>query len=804
MAPDGDVGSGFGALLRARRRAAGLTQAELAERAGVGERTVRDLENGRSARPQRTTVELLAGALGLAGPDQQGFLAVARGKLAAPSPVGSTHSVISLPAAPELIGRDEEIAGLMSHLRAQAGVTTLVGLAGVGKSVLALAVANKLEGYFPAGVAGISLAFSDTAVDVREVICTVFGITRITEVPARFLEPGLLFVDGVDRAGPVIAAVLAEVTALAPKLRVIASARAPLGLNNETIWPVGPLTVPPPEVSRLADARLYPASALFLARWSQVRGPAADDVDVGALVALVRRLGGLPLALELAAARGRVLDPPEMLVRYGNRLLELGDADVGTTLRDVVTASYRLLDPTLRWALRRLAGFGYRWSVELAEAMLGQETDVVPVLERLVELGLVQVRGSGAFRFFLLDVVKVYALEQAEIVGELSEIRARHAVVFARFAARAAPEMVGARLTGAVARLDDVASDLWSALAFATDHDPHTALCLASKLPRWWRFRGRDVQGRQWLLKLVDDPRTADAEPTVRRWAQLGVAQMAAEHGAGPDELHRAELALEEFVRAGDVTGELAARSLLIVVQQGLGNYFEARRHGEAALAVATRAGRVRDMAVAQNNLIWHDLRAADLAAAQRRLAAVDRLSVRCGEHQLRALARANLAEVLRLDGRFEEAIHVGLQAAEMLAEVGNPGQRRRVLGVLGHAYALNGQLEQAEKTLGELRGMLPGTLNGSAEIDVDDDWDCSMIEATLAHRRGQRTLAAAWYQAAARWNGGVADQRDRAEALVGLIGTSDDPEPARAELDELCFSAGITLTALERKQLAE
>jgi predicted ATPase/transcriptional regulator with XRE-family HTH domain/tetratricopeptide (TPR) repeat protein len=802
MAPDGDVGSGFGALLRARRRAAGLTQAELAERAGVGERTVRDLENGRSARPQRTTVELLAGALGLAGPDQQGFLAVARGKLAAPSPPGgSPHSVISLPAAPDLIGRDEEIAGLMSHLRAQAGVTTLVGLAGTGKSVLALAVANKLEGYFAGGVAGISLAHGDTAVDVREVICAVFGITRMSEIPARFAEPGLLFVDGVDRAGPVIAAVLAEVTALAPKLRVIASARAPLGLNNETIWPVGTLAVPPAEVSTLAEARLYPASALFLARWTQVRGTAADDVDVGALVALVRRLGGLPLALELAAARGRVLDPPEMLVRYGDRLLELGDADTSTTLRDVVTASYRLLDPTLRWALRRLSGFGYRWSIELAEAMLGQDTDVVPVLERLVELGLVQVRGSGAFRFFLLDVVKAYALEQAEIVGELAEIRSQHAVVFARFAARTAPELVGAKLPGAVARLDDVASDLWSALAYATDHDPHTALCLASKLPRWWRFRGRDVQGRQWLLKLVDDPRTADAEPRVRRWAQLGVAQMAAEHGDGPEELHRAELALEEFVRAGDVTGELAARVLLIIVQQGMGNYGEARRHGEAALTVATRAGRVRDMAVAQNNLIWHDLRAADLAAAQRRLAAVDRLSVRCGEHQLRAVARANLAEVLRLDGRYEEAIHVGLQAAEMLAEVGSPAHRRRLLGLIGLSYASSGQLEQAEKTLGELRGMLPGSDRAG---EVDDDWDCSMIEATLARRRGQRTLAAAWYQAAARSTGGLTDQRDRAEALVGLIATSDDPEPARAELDELCFSAGITLTALERKQLAE
>ena len=109
-------------------------------------------------------------------------------------------------------------------------------------------------------------------------------------------------------------------------------------------------------------------------------------------------------------------------------------------------------------------------------------------------------------------------------------------------------------------------------------------------------------------------------------------------------------------------------------------------------------------MAVAQHNLIWHDLREGDLAAAQRRLAAVDRLSARCGEHKLRALARANLAEVLRLDGRFDEAVRVGQQAVEMLAEVGNPGERRRLVGVVGLAYAQGGRLDEAEKTLADIR----------------------------------------------------------------------------------------------------
>jgi len=800
MTPDGELGSGFGALLRARRHAAGLTQAELAELAGLGERTVRDLENGRSARPQRTTVKLLAVALGMDQAEQRSFLAVARRQARPHRAAPQRRSVFSLPAPPELLGRDEVVAELTSHLMTRPGVTTLVGLAGVGKSSLALAVAKQMESRFAGGVAGINLAHGDTAIDVQEAVCAVLGVERLHELPSRLSEPALLFVDGVDRAGPVIAAVLDEVMTLAPRLRVIASARAPLGLGNETVWPIAPLAVPPQEITTVAEARRYPASALFLTRWSQFRGSGASDVEIPALVALVRRLGGLPLAIELAAARGRVLGPEEMLARYGDRLLELGGgSDASTTLRSAVTASYRLLDPTMRWALRRLAGFGYRWSIELAEDLLGTEIDVVPVLERLVELGLVQVRGSGAFRFFLLDVVKAYATEQAAAAGECAEIRGRHAVVFARLAARTAPQLTGTTLQAAVARLDDVASDLWAALAYATEYDPHTALCLASKLPRWWRFRGRDTQGRQWLQRLVDDPRTADAEPSVRRWAQLGVAQLATEHGAGLHEVRRADYALAEFLRAGDVTGELAARSLLLVIHQAAGNYADAKRHGEAALALATRTGRVRDMAVAQNNLIWHDLRAADLVAAQRRLAAVDRLSARCGEHQLRALARANLAEVLRLDGRYQEAVHVGLQAAEMLVEVGHPVQRRRLLGVIGLSYALDGQLEAAEKTLGELRAMRPVSEETG---EADDDWDCSMIEATLARRRGQRILAASWYAAAAAADDGLTDQRDIAEALVGLVGTSDDPGPVRAQLEELCFSAGITLTPIERGQL--
>src|SRR5439155_6788085 len=150
--------------------------------------------------------------------------------------------------------------------------------------------------------------------------------------------------------------------------------------------------------------------------------------------------------------------------------------------------------------------------------------------------------------------------EQCAAAGELGPARDRHAEVFADLVGRAAQDMAGGGLPAAVSQLDHLASDLRAALEHATVNRPHTALRLAAALPRWWRFRGRDREGRDQLRRLLDDPRTADADPAVRAAAQVGVAMLAAEHGDGAAELGTAQAALETYERIGDVTGELAAR----------------------------------------------------------------------------------------------------------------------------------------------------------------------------------------------------------------------------------------------------
>jgi predicted ATPase/DNA-binding XRE family transcriptional regulator len=842
MTPDHGPDQGntaFDAQLRAKRLAAGLTQAELAGRAGVGIRTVRDLERGRS-RPQRTTTELLAKALGLTGRERAEFLDAARGTSVEPPPAGPAG--VELPPAGELIGRDGDISELAALLDALDGRTvSLVGLAGVGKTCLALAVAHRVAATHPAGAAGILVSDVSTPDDVLAAIASVFGVGRAADLAGRLAgAPALLMVDAVERAPDAVAVALTWLAGAAPTLRVLATGRHPIGLPGERVWPVAPLEVPPADVRADLDAVAgYPAAALFLTRLRQVRREPLEPDEVGALVGLVRRLGGLPLALELAAARGRVLDLNEILNRYGDRVLDLAgpapgpdrsgrpgppaseastaqsdprsEPAVTVTLRDAVAASYRLLEADERRALRRLSAFRNRWSVDLAESMLADETgqvaggDPVELLDRLIALGLLSVRGSGPFRFRLLDVVRDFATERAAANGELGRIRRRHAVVFSALAARTAPELAGANFSAAVGRLDDVAIDLWAALAYSANDDPHTALRLAAGLPRWWRFRGRDVPGRQWLRRLLDDPRTADADPIVRAWAGVGVGQLAAEHGGGAEELPVAEAALAEFQRAGDLTGELAARSLLCALWMTTGGYDEARRHGEAVLALASRAGRIRDMAVAQNNLTWHEIRVGDLRAARRRLAAVDRLAAQCGEHRLRALARANIAEVARIDGRYAEAAALGRRAITALAELGDPGHRRRVLGTIGRAYAQAGQLDQARAVLVEIRELVAASEPATPErlsLGSVESGEAASIEAILAYNRGDKESAAEWFNAAAQAYAGGHDLRDVAEALVWLVASTEEPEARRSAVDWLtsvCKEGGITLLPRER-----
>ncbi len=381
----------------------------------------------------------------------------------------------------------------------------------------------------------------------------------------------------------------------------------------------------------------------------------------------------------------------------------------------------------------------------MAEPMLADRPDqppgedVVPLLDQLVGLGLVAVRGSGQVRFRLLDVVRDFALERAAARDELTTARIRHARVIADVAATITPELAGPQQAEAVARLDDISGDLAGALTAAAADDPPTALRLAAGLPRWWRFRGQDRDGRAWLERLLKAPANSNGDPGVRAWALLGIAMLAAEHGDGDGTVPGVDEALASFTRLADVTGQLAAHIQLCALHQAYGRYALAREHGVQAVALATRHGRTRETVVAQNNLTWHDIRVGDLAAARRRLTMVRRLAAEAGEDRLAALAVANLAEVARLDGRYAEAVAAGPAgdraaggARRSPAQAAGAGHRRVGAGAVGAAGA--GPVDAGEGDRRTVRrpgrgvpgagqpGIRPRRLSGSPSAETGAD----------------------------------------------------------------------------------
>jgi Flp pilus assembly protein TadD len=244
------------------------------------------------------------------------------------------------------------------------------------------------------------------------------------------------------------------------------------------------------------------------------------------------------------------------------------------------------------------------------------------------------------------------------------------------------------------------------------------------------------------------------------------------------------------------VPGQLTAHTQLAALWMTAGGYERARQHGAAALDLARASSRIRDMAVAENNLTWHEIREGDLSAARSRLAEVDRLASRCGEHRLRAVAVANLAEVERLDGRFDEAARLGRDAIVELEEVGDPGHRRRVLATVGLALADSGRVAEAVTVLAELRGPDP---------HPPADGPAAIVAAAIAMRRGEEKRAAESFAAAVEAYAGGHDPRDTVEALVGVVRSAPDDDRRReavAQLATLCRSGGITLLRRERELL--
>ncbi len=420
------------------------------------------------------------------------------------------------------VGREremEEVGRVLSEIR----LLTLTGPGGSGKTRLALRVARESAEGFSDGVWLVELAPISDPELVGRAVASILGIheqagSSWSELLAENLGNTLLVLDNCEHVIEGCARLAGALLRVCPQLKVLATSREALGVSGEISWPVPPLSVPEAGEENSPEALLrHDAAALFCER-ARVVAPDFELAarNVAAVARICRRLDGMPLAIELAAARTNMLSPRQILNRLDDRFRLLTGGRVAVprhkTLRATMDWSHDLLEPAERTLFRRLSAFAGDFSLEAAEAVcsgggIGAE-DVLDLLSGLVDKSLVVVeRGEEETRYRLLETVRQYAREKLDEAGEEGAIRDRHADFFFAMAEEAEPELAGAEQEAWMERLNVDRHHLWDALGWlAKRGGAAKGLRFITALGRYLRLGNHYGEGRPRISAVLALP----------------------------------------------------------------------------------------------------------------------------------------------------------------------------------------------------------------------------------------------------------------------------------------------------------
>ncbi|MDP8969913.1 MAG: LuxR C-terminal-related transcriptional regulator [Actinomycetota bacterium] len=727
---------------------------------------------------------------------------VARVGAAGPGDVRGVDGSAGLPVAvSSLVGRERERAEV-GELVAETRLVTLTGSGGCGKTRLALEVAHDVAPGFEHGACWVELSGVGDPGSVGQALGDAVGVR---EEPGRALVEtlidklrvwhGLVVLDNCEHVVGACADLVGELLGSCRHLTLMATSREPLAIDGETTWQVPPLRVPDPQAGSAAAVVAADAVVLFETRARQVRPDfVLTDDNAAAVGEICRRLDGIPLAVELAATRMRVLSPVQIAAGLSDRfrLLTGGGRRAPTrqhTLEASVEWSFRLLADAERLALARLSVFAGTFDLQAAEAVLAgpdiDETEVLDLVTGLADRSLLQVgERDGRARYRLLETIRLFAQERLAELDDPAWVRDRHLDFFIGLANRAQAGLDGPDAAAWNARLAADLADLRAAMAWAVDSGrPVSVLDIAEPTRRFWFDRSRYSEVVRWLRAAVDSPAATDTD---RARGLVTASHVICGSGHQASAYGFADRAVS-VARALEVDDTLALGLALRAstgLWSGLATSDTIAADAERAVALAER---LEDDATRILVLAFAGVTACDGRSLGEGVELLEQTVAVCedaGVSFTRPTAHAQLGTYLLFSGEFDRAREHTRQGLDWARRIDRPGWEVYALAVFAAADLFVGDIDAAAEQIADAEALLGArSLSPSVfELDVGR-WTVLVAYGLGETNKARRAAEALRHTAGER---GYRLPEAWAMWLLGLVALAEQrPDDATGHLEQ-------------------